>query len=327
MEKYPIQSGDKTGNFFSVLNKLGEQTEIVISHEDKFHGIKSFEVGKFNTIPHIHCDGISTIKILHQECQKEITSYPKFRGEGLNYDSKVDLFLGCMQECYLTNLRLPFRGHGFESNATDYKKIFSLSFTKKETSNILKLAKDKKTSVNFIISDAIDSIVKKDVKRSSWVIPLWTPPNKTTIKECKIFNNASFVDYTPRTEDNEEQRINLYKKQLAGFNAHYWNTSFQLLTSIKIIPIKLFALFSLHAFKRTGSISNLGAFEGEFTGTLIFAPPAITSAPLAIGVLTYNKELVLTFHSCPNQGPTESMINGYLKDIKTKLSQVYQETF
>jgi len=310
---------DTKGLFFEQAESFDEDTSIIMSHQSKFYGIKSFEYTMIETIPHAHCDGISALKLHHRDNGKDIHHGPNFKGVPLRFQYNFQYILEAIKEAISLHMRLPFRGFGFKEKDQHQGKVYALSFTPADTNAIISKAKDKGLSVNFLITNAIDLLVAKDVKKTNWAIPMWAPEKKSSIQDSKIYNNATFFEYIPKRHLDENERFQLYKNKKNGPNPLVWDFTFRVLASGLKYPFKALVWFALNAMRRTGAISNLGSYKGNFEGSLIFAPPVLKSNPLSIGILTYNDELVITAHARKDFGPTGEKIQGYLNSLKENL--------
>lgn len=65
---------------------------------------------------------------------------------------------------------------------------------------------------------------------------------------------------------------------------------------------------ALEGTKRTGIISNLGNFTGNFDGSIICVAPISMGNPIAFTIVTYNGELVISVHSRDGAGPSTELI-------------------
>ena len=309
---------DTAGLFFEEVQGYGEDISIIMAPVESFKGFKSFDQTQLYSVPHSHCDGISALKLLHEDNNKKIISYPKIKQRKLFRLELAFLYDYLLVSCKFFT-RFPYRKFFWKNKSYDEGKLQSFSFSKDETRKILEKCKEQKISLNSKILYSVTQSCDPLLNKANWLIPLWAPSIKTTIEEASIYNHANFFELYPKQSDNLQQFDNYYQKILNSSSPFYWKMSFMWLNSFLKYPFKLLVWLANNGLKRSGAISNLGNFEGDLEGDIVFCPPVLSFCPVSFGILTYNGKLTISSQSKKSHGPGDKVLKEVLKKLKSDL--------
>ncbi len=312
---YRPHPNDQAGLYFEELLNYGEDINIYLGPVPFNSAPTIYKSDRLLYVPHRHCDGISAVKLIHQWKGLQISAFPEVnRQEKLRKDLKGLLSIAKLLAKLL--ISFPYRGFGWRHTNQNRSEVVVLNFSKEESAIFFERMSETKCSVNSFLIWAITQASADSVKKFRWLIPVWLPKARTSIAQATIRNHSSLIELDLTSESSLQE---VHQKIQSGLELNgpwFWAKSFDLLNVFLKYPFKILVWLSLVGLKRTGTISNLGRFEGNFEGPVMFVPPALKNAPVAFGILTYNGQLTVSVQTKPGCGPDSAELENILSQIK-----------
>lgn len=303
------QPSDQMGLYFEELLKYNEDIRIFLNSQPLSPGLHVLKKEDFRFFEHRYCDGISAVKLYHQELHHPSPQFSDLRKSKLQWNSLFSI-LGRLIRSF------PYRGYQWKNSDSLGDAISTLVFSQASTEELVKKLKVSQISMNeFLVSTILQS-TKDDILVSKWLIPSWYPKSHDHPEAAPISNHASFFEIDFSQNMSEQEFSKQYRHRLKSIETWFWAKSFSALNLGMKIFFKPLVFLSHRGLKRSGTISNLGSIRGMLSAPLLFVPPALMNAPVAFGIVTYNDQLTISVHSCKRLGPGTNQQINWLKKIQ-----------